>query len=131
MVAEQYGLHYEPRECHHEGGCPGTCPVCDAELQDLQRQLDEKGIDVVLPTNEIFGDEEDREPMELGGIPAPQPEELEELEGIEKPTDEVPEHEEGMVGPPDDLIRLEGEPMPYSYFRRLHDDDEKYSLKLM
>ncbi len=43
-VAERYGLHYEPRECHHEGDCLGTCPMCDAEVADLQRQLEEKGI---------------------------------------------------------------------------------------
>ena len=44
-VAEKYGLNYSPRECHHEGNCFGTCPICDAELEDLQRQLMEKGID--------------------------------------------------------------------------------------
>lgn len=47
QVAEQYGLRYEPRECHHEGDCQGTCPLCDAELEDLQSQLKEKGIDEV------------------------------------------------------------------------------------
>lgn len=46
-VAEQYGLHYEPRECHHEGDCQGTCPLCDAELEELQNQLQKKGIDEV------------------------------------------------------------------------------------
>lgn len=44
QIAEQYGLEYYPTECHHEGECAGTCPRCDAELQDLQRQLEEKGI---------------------------------------------------------------------------------------
>ena len=49
-VAEKYGLNYTPRECHHEGDCSGTCPLCDAELLDLQRQLREKGIqDIELP----------------------------------------------------------------------------------
>ena len=43
-IAEQYGLVYEPTECHHEGNCQGTCPRCDAELRDLQRQLEEKGV---------------------------------------------------------------------------------------
>lgn len=43
-LAEQYGLVYEPTECHHEGSCQGTCPRCDAELRDLQRQLEEKGV---------------------------------------------------------------------------------------
>lgn len=44
QIAEQYGLEYHPTECLHKGGCAGTCPRCDAELQDLQRQLEAKGI---------------------------------------------------------------------------------------
>lgn len=44
QIAEQYGLEYHPTECLHKGECAGTCPRCDAELQDLQRQLEEKGI---------------------------------------------------------------------------------------
>lgn len=44
-VAERYGLTSNERECHHEGNCSGVCPLCDAELADLQRQLREKGVD--------------------------------------------------------------------------------------
>lgn len=44
-IATQYGLTYQPAECRHEGDCAGTCPKCDTELQDLQRQLKEKGIE--------------------------------------------------------------------------------------
>ena len=43
-VARLYGLEYTPAECTHKGACHGTCPQCDAELADLQRQLKEKGI---------------------------------------------------------------------------------------
>ena len=43
-VAEKYGLEYASNECSHKGDCPGTCPKCDAELADLQRQLEEQGI---------------------------------------------------------------------------------------
>ena len=43
-VAERYGLNYTPSECNHSGKCRGTCPKCDAELEDIQRQLGEKGI---------------------------------------------------------------------------------------
>lgn len=39
-AAEHYGLHYNPPECHHRGDCIGTCPQCEAELDDLQRQID-------------------------------------------------------------------------------------------
>lgn len=44
-IATQYGLTYQPAECRHEGDCAGTCPKCDTELQDLQRQLKENGIE--------------------------------------------------------------------------------------
>ena len=47
QIAAQYGLTYQPEECHHEGNCAGTCPKCDSELQDLQRQLNEKGIECI------------------------------------------------------------------------------------
>lgn len=43
-IAERYGLKYNPTECIHEGDCSGTCPKCDAELKDLQLQLDARGI---------------------------------------------------------------------------------------
>lgn len=43
-VAERYGLDYTPSECTHKGDCSGTCPKCDSELQELQRELDARGI---------------------------------------------------------------------------------------
>lgn len=43
-VAEEYGLDYEPTVCNHTGDCKGTCPKCEAELADLQDQLQLKGI---------------------------------------------------------------------------------------
>ena len=43
-VAVKYGLDYKPTECKHEGDCKGTCPKCEAELADLQEQLQAKGI---------------------------------------------------------------------------------------
>lgn len=46
-VADKYGLHYTSTECKHKGDCSGTCPKCDAELEDLQRQLASRGIDDV------------------------------------------------------------------------------------
>ena len=55
-VAEKYGLNYAPRECHHDGDCSGTCPLCDAELEDLQRQLREKGIEDI-DLSEAFREE--------------------------------------------------------------------------
>lgn len=43
-VAEKYGLDNEPTECNHKGDCKGTCPKCEAELANLQVQLQAKGI---------------------------------------------------------------------------------------
>lgn len=43
-MADISGIEYEPHECEHEGDCPGTCPLCDAELQELNRMMREKGI---------------------------------------------------------------------------------------
>lgn len=93
QIAEQYGLEYHPTECHHKGECIGTCPRCDAELKDLQRQLEKKGIrDIDLNesmreqvdkfTQTSGHDEEDvrilqddvvapEEPLRLQGMPAP------------------------------------------------------------
>ena len=56
-IAEKYNLQYTPVECTYEGDCLGTCPMCDAELKDLQRQLDEKGVvDVDLMKGEDVGE---------------------------------------------------------------------------
>ena len=43
-VAARYGLEYNPHECKHEEDCSGTCPLCDAELADLERQLQNRHI---------------------------------------------------------------------------------------
>ena len=50
-VAEKYGLEYTPSECTHQGDCSGTCPKCDAELKELQRQLELRGITDIALTN--------------------------------------------------------------------------------
>ena len=93
-VAEKYGLEYATTECSHKGDCPGTCPMCDAELADLQRQLDEQGItdisqDKALSDmvenyfNTIRQDEDEQRP--LGGDPA-LPDGIFRTEGMPAPT---------------------------------------------
>lgn len=52
-VAERYGLDYTPTECNHEGPCAGTCPLCDAEAQDIERQLAERDIEAIDPFEPI------------------------------------------------------------------------------
>ena len=39
-VAEANGIVYDPKECHFEGDCNGTCPACEAEVRYLEHQLD-------------------------------------------------------------------------------------------
>ena len=39
QIAEANGIKYEPRECHHEGDCAGTCPACEAEVRYLEGEL--------------------------------------------------------------------------------------------
>lgn len=43
-VADRYGVEYNPTECNHSGDCSGVCPKCDAELKELQRQLELRGV---------------------------------------------------------------------------------------
>ena len=38
-IAKANDIKYEPRECHHEGPCAGTCPACEAEVKYLEQQL--------------------------------------------------------------------------------------------
>lgn len=38
-LAEANGITYEPHVCTHEGDCPGTCPLCDEELDFLDWEI--------------------------------------------------------------------------------------------
>ena len=39
QVADANEIKYEPRECHHEGECCGTCPACEAAVRYIEQQL--------------------------------------------------------------------------------------------
>lgn len=39
QVADANEIKYEPRECHHQGECCGTCPACEAEVRYIEQQL--------------------------------------------------------------------------------------------
>lgn len=76
-IAERYGLRYNPTECTHEGDCSGTCPKCDAELKDLQRQLESRGItDIDLVNTPIVQTDEDDIHILEGDVVAPSEEGL-------------------------------------------------------
>ena len=75
-VAERYGLQYTPSECKHQGDCSGTCPKCDAELEDLQRQLQSRGItDIDLTNIPIEHSDDDIHILE-GDVAAPSDDDL-------------------------------------------------------
>ena len=38
-LSQRYGIQHRERECNHEGDCPGTCPLCEAELESLTQQI--------------------------------------------------------------------------------------------
>ena len=40
QVADANEIKYEPRKCHHQGECRGTCPACEAEVRYIERELD-------------------------------------------------------------------------------------------
>ena len=42
QIAEANGIKYEPRECHHEGDCAGTCPACEAEVRYLEGEINRR-----------------------------------------------------------------------------------------
>lgn len=76
-IAERYGLRYNPTECTHEGDCSGTCPKCDAELKDLQRQLESRGItDIDLVNTPIVQTDEDDIHILEGDVVSPSEEGL-------------------------------------------------------
>src|SRR5574344_1714439 len=99
QIAEKYGLHYEPTECNHQGNCSGTCPHCDAELKDLENQLEAIGISKVEIDTRI--NEEIQRFRE---------EYLRRLE--EQQSKDVITHTEGISMPPEEIERLEGEERP-------------------
>lgn len=91
QIAQKYGLDYTPSVCNNDGDCIGTCTKCEAELADLQKQLEEKGItDITLdkPFEELadnFCKSDDQDDIvlpeqQLTGLIAP-PDEFEGLEG--------------------------------------------------
>ena len=38
-IADANGISYQPKECHHEGDCAGTCPACEEEIRYLEGEL--------------------------------------------------------------------------------------------
>ena len=39
QIADANGISYQPKECHYEGECAGTCPACEEEIRYLEGEL--------------------------------------------------------------------------------------------
>ena len=39
QIADANGISYQPKECHYEGDCAGTCPACEEEIRYLESEL--------------------------------------------------------------------------------------------
>ena len=39
QIADANGISYQPKECHYEGECAGTCPACEEEIRYLEHEL--------------------------------------------------------------------------------------------
>ena len=52
-IARSNNISYEPHECHHEGECNGSCPLCDQEaamiLSELRRR-EKEGYPIQIDT---------------------------------------------------------------------------------
>lgn len=58
-IAEANAIEYAKTECTHVGSCSGTCPVCEQELQNLERKLEEKksrGEHVIIDAESLFNE---------------------------------------------------------------------------
>ena len=42
LIANVNEIDFQPAECHHIGPCPGTCPLCDAEIKYLDGELQKR-----------------------------------------------------------------------------------------
>lgn len=38
-IADENDIPWVTQECKHQGNCRGTCPKCESELRELERQL--------------------------------------------------------------------------------------------
>ncbi|MBR5342401.1 MAG: hypothetical protein IK149_00725 [Oscillospiraceae bacterium] len=38
-IADENDIPWVTQECRHQGSCRGTCPKCESELRELERQL--------------------------------------------------------------------------------------------
>ena len=131
-LAQRNGIDMPERECSHEGGCPGTCPLCDYDLKLLTEELAKRGDNDCKISDETIeklrileefndgSDIQDDDSFILEGMDAP----YENWENLRKKSIEdkiVPPEEgqiiQGEVTPPDDTLPP-GIPEPAGLIRK-------------
>lgn len=100
-VADKYGVEYSPMECTHEGECRGTCQKCDAELAELQKRLEAKGIYDISEDAKLSDLVRNYINQDNNSVPMPD-EDSERTQGMPMPLQGDIAIEEGLV--PDDPI---------------------------
>ncbi|MBR1549525.1 MAG: hypothetical protein IJ634_02700 [Bacteroidales bacterium] len=112
QVAEQNDIPLEQPECTYDGPCDGTCPHCDAELQYIEKMLNERTklgkvatvAGVALTMAALSSCSSTQQPIDrLQGEPPieqPRPAEPEPLGG------KVPEMPDGTVVDPREQLRI-------------------------
>ena len=107
-IADANGIRYEIEECPHTGPCPGTCPKCEQELEDLLDKLHwleqdggklklrdlmtEEELRMFLSNSPSQVQDREDEPLQLAGIPV-LPEEDEHVHRLQgkvcRPTEDI------------------------------------------
>lgn len=117
-IAVRYDIDLEKRECTHQGYCPGTCPLCEQEVERLGNEMRDKKIERPEVSENLMDDinsfdgknetEDTNGPLLPPGIMAPPEDEVYQLEGD--------------VIPPEDFPPLEGQVVdvpPYHEYKKV------------
>lgn len=120
-LANRNGIDIQERVCSHEGDCPGTCPLCDFEIQELAKEIEKRNVSDIEISDDVSEnlahlgkqissdsgeDEGDIMPAEGGKI----------LQGDVMPPEDLPL--EGMPSMPPDDILPPGIPAPPELIRQ-------------
>ena len=113
-IAEENGIDYRPAQCRHEGPCAGTCPKCEQEKAQLEKELSRRAAlgkkvalaglcaGLVLATSGCSMIEELFESQVTGIMPAQQVDLADGRTGDSVPTDTVDVLVMGEVPAPED-----------------------------
>lgn len=120
-IAERYDIDLPKRECTHQGDCPGTCPLCELEVERLTNEMQKKNIerpeiseDLIDNINNSDGNNETHDSYENNEALLPP--------GIMVPWDEYNYQLQGDVPLRDDFPPLQGQVVegpPYLEYKKI------------